>query len=120
MRHQSSKMSGLATKLTLGAVRAVPRMYDRVSTLFTSALGIVAALAWHAAVQDLLDLTDLPHLSKLYYALAVTGLAGLSAVVLSEGSALLRFLESGVEPAPELARAPVVGGLEVELARRRS
>ena len=114
----------IAGQVTLGAARAVPRMYDRVSELCTSALGIIAALAWHSAVQELLDQSDLPHNSKLYYAMAVTGLAGLVALVLNEGGTLLRYVESGMEGGVAgHTGAPVVGGdvvLEAELVRLRS
>ena len=103
-------MSGAtaARKVLRGAARSVPRMYDRVSQMCTSALGLIAALAWHSAFQEILDRTTLPHHSKLYYAFAVTGLAGISTLLLTEGGTFLRYVEHGAETALG-ATKPVVG-----------
>jgi cystathionine beta-lyase/cystathionine gamma-synthase len=90
-------------------VRVVPRMYDRVAELCSNALSLIAALAWHTAIQELLDATELPSHNKVYYAVAVTGLAAVVASTLHEGGALLHKAEARVE---RLGReAPILGSL---------
>lgn len=81
----------------LGVARSVPVLYDRTADLCTNALGIIAALAWHSAIQELLDKSDLPVHSKLCYALVVTLVAALAASLMSAGGALVRGAESRVE-----------------------
>jgi len=67
----------------------IPKLYKRWSELFTSAFGLIAALAWNSAVQELIEETDLKQQQKLYYAAAVTAAAVVVAYVLEVGGQFL-------------------------------
>jgi len=67
----------------------LPKLYKRWSELFTSAFGLIAALAWNSAVQELIEETDLKQQQKFYYAAAVTGAAVLVAYMLEIGGEFL-------------------------------
>lgn len=67
----------------------IPKLYKRWSELFTSAFGLIAALAWNSAVQELIEETDLKQQQKFYYAAAVTAAAVVVAYVLEMGGHFL-------------------------------
>ena len=67
----------------------MPQLYKRWSELFTSAFGLIAALAWNSAVQELIEETDLKQQQKFYYAAGVTGAAVLVAYMMEVGGQLL-------------------------------
>ena len=67
----------------------LPQLYKRWSELFTSAFGLIAALAWNSAVQELIEETDLKQQQKFYYAAGVTGAAVLVAYMMEVGGQLL-------------------------------
>lgn len=89
------KCRNMCCNASMGA-NFFPKLYKRWSELFTSAFGLIAALAWNSAVQELIEETDLKQQQKFYYAAAVTGAAVLVAYVLEIGG---QFLAIGWEAA---------------------
>ena len=69
-------------------IRRIPTdILDKVFTLVIAALGVVAALAWHEALQHVFesifgDMTSLG--GEIYYAVVVTALAALISVLLGK------------------------------------
>jgi hypothetical protein len=69
--------------------RLLPRLMGRWGDLFTQAFGLIAALAWNEAVQDMIDKTELIQATKLIYALSLTIVAVLIAYLIEVSGHLM-------------------------------
>ena len=70
-----------------------------MAELCTSAFGLIAALAWNAAAQEMLDKTDLATANKVYYAIVVTVFAVVVAWLLGHLGKVVHGLEDKAKAA---------------------